>query len=406
MRRAVVTGIGSHNAFGAGVPAFLEGLRSGGCAIGPMTVFPTDGYRTRRAAVAPEVEAGALGALLGRRLAARVSRADRMALAAAREAWQAAGAASDPAEPARFAVVVGGTTGGILEAEEGLRRRTSGEEPRLGLRRVIAMPVSSTADVLAAAFGAEGPRTTISTACSSSASAIGVAADLVRDGRADVVLAGGTEAHCRMTFAGFNALQALDPDVCRPFDRRRAGLSLGEGAAFLVVEDEARARRRGAEILGEVAGHGTSADAHHMTAPAPTGAGAVAAMRAALDDARVRPEEVDYVNAHGTGTPANDPIETRAVRAVFGERAARLPVSSTKSQVGHCLGAAGAVEIVATLLGMRHGFVPPTVHLDEPDPECDLDYVAREARAATIRVAISNSYGFGGNNTCVVLRAP
>ena len=219
------------------------------------------------------------------------------------------------------------------------------------------------------------------------------------------MLAGGTDAHCKMTYAGFNALQALAPDVCRPFDRRRAGLSLGEGAAMFALEEEAHARRRGAEILAELAGYGMSADAYHMTAPDPAGRGAVLAMRRALAEARIEPQAVDYVNAHGTGTAQNDPIETRAIKEVFGEHARRLAVSSTKSQTGHCLGAAGAIEILATVLALRHGFLPPTVTLEEPDPECDLDYVPRTARASRLRVAVSNSYGFGGNNTSVVLRA-
>jgi len=272
-------------------------------------------------------------------------------------------------------------------------------------RGLVAMPVHSTADVLAAVFGCRGPRLTVVTACSSSANALGIAADCIQDGRADALLAGGTDAHCKMTYAGFNSLQALDPDTCRPFDRRRAGLSLGEGAAIFVLEEEARARKRGAEIFAEFAGYGTSADAHHMTAPDPEGRGAVAAMRRALAEAGLSPTDVDYVNAHGTGTPQNDPIETRAVKTVFADHARRLGVSSTKSQVGHCLGAAGAIEILATVLALRHGFVPPTVNLEEPDAECDLDYVPVEARQQRLRVALSNSYGFGGNNTSVALRS-
>jgi 3-oxoacyl-(acyl-carrier-protein) synthase len=271
--------------------------------------------------------------------------------------------------------------------------------------RLVSMPVHATADVLGSLLGCRGLRATLATACSSSANAIGLAADLIQEGRADAMLAGGADAHCKMTYAGFNSLQALDPQVCRPFDRRRAGLSLGEGAAMLVLEEEGRARKRGATVFAEFAGYGTSADAHHMTAPDPAGRGAVAAMRRALAEARVDPADVGYVNAHGTGTPQNDPIETRAVKTVFGEHARRLAVSSTKSQVGHCLGAAGAIEILATVLALHHGFVPPTVNLDEPDPECDLDYVPGVARAERVRIALSNSYGFGGNNTSVVLRA-
>ena len=402
MRGVVITGAGSVNALGVGVGRFLEGLRAGACAIGPMTLFPVEGYRTQRAAVAPEV---GVGGLVPAGVARRLSRSDRMALVAAAEAWEASGAGESGAAPDRVGVVLGGTTAGMFEAEEDYRRLGAGELGRLRASRLLSMPVSATADVVAAAFGAEGPRATVATACSSSVNAIGLAADAIRAGRADVVLTGGTEGHCRMTFAGFNALQAVDPDVCRPFDRRRAGLSLGEGAAILVLEAEERARRRGAPVLAAVGGHGMSADAHHMTAPDPEGRGAVLAMRRALAASRVDPGQIDYVNAHGTGTPQNDPVETRAIRTVFGAGAARLGVSSTKSQVGHCLGAAGAVEALATVLAIVHGFLPPTVNLEEPDPECDLDYVPREARERRIRFALTNSYGFGGNNASLVLRA-
>jgi 3-oxoacyl-[acyl-carrier-protein] synthase II len=402
MRRVVITGIGSWNGFGAGVPAFLDALRAGACAIGPMTVFSTEGFRTHRAAVAPAAD---VGGWVSAPLEFRLSRSDRMAVAAAREAWLASGIAEAGLASERIGVVMGGTTGGMPEAEDILRRRQSGELERMPVRGLVAMPVCSTADVLAAVFGCRGPRFTVVTACSSSANSLGLAADLVQEGRAEALLAGGTDAHCKMTYAGFNALQALDPDVCRPFDRRRAGLSLGEGAAMFVLEEERHARRRGADILAEFAGYGTSADAYQMTAPDPEGRGAVAAMRRALAEAGLAPEAIDYVNAHGTGTPQNDPIETRAIKAVFGAHARRLAVSSTKSQTGHCLGAAGAIEILATVLALRHGFLPPTVNLEEPDPECDLDYVPRLARARDLRTAVSNSYGFGGNNTSVVLKA-
>ena len=402
MRRVVITGIGSWNAFGGGVSPFLIALTEGRCAIGDMTLFSTDGFRTHRAAVAPAPDVG--GVVVGS-LAARLSRSDRMALLAAREAWSASGIAESRLRGDRIGVVVGGTTGGMLEAEDILRRRRSGELARMPARGLVAMPVSATADVLAEVLGCAGPRLTIATACSSSANSLGIAADYIRDGRADALVAGGTDAHCKMTYAGFNALQALAPDVCRPFDRRRAGLSLGEGAGMFILEAEEHARRRGATIHAEFAGYGMSADAHHMTAPDPNGRGAALAMRRALADARVDPESIGYVNAHGTGTPQNDPIETRAIKEVFGAHAKKLAVSSTKSQTGHCLGAAGAIEILATVLALDKRFLPPTVNLEEPDPECDLDYVPRSARERATTVAISNSYGFGGNNTSVVLKA-
>jgi 3-oxoacyl-[acyl-carrier-protein] synthase II len=207
-----------------------------------------------------------------------------------------------------------------------------------------------------------------------------------------------------MSYSGFNALQALDREPCRPFDRRRAGISLGEGAALFVLERWDQAEQRGAQILGELVSYGVSADAHHVTQPRPDGAGAVLAMRRALSEGGIAPETIDYVNAHGTGTPQNDVVETRAIKQVLGAHAYRIPVSSTKSQVGHCLAAAGAIEALASLLALRDAMVPPTATLSEPDPECDLDYVPRVSRRAQLRTVLSNSYGFGGNNTSLVLR--
>jgi 3-oxoacyl-[acyl-carrier-protein] synthase II len=209
-----------------------------------------------------------------------------------------------------------------------------------------------------------------------------------------------------MTFSGFNALQSLDVVPCRPFDRRRAGLTLGEGAAMFVMESDKTAAARGAPVLAELLGYGVSADAHHITQPRPDGAGALAAMQRALASSGVDPSEIDYVNAHGTATPLNDAIETRALKALLGDRAHQVPVSSTKSMIGHCLGAAGALEALACVIALREQRVPPTIHLEEPDPECDLDYVPGQSRAHRMRTVLSNSYGFGGNNTSLVLRAP
>jgi 3-oxoacyl-[acyl-carrier-protein] synthase II len=262
---------------------------------------------------------------------------------------------------------------------------------------------ASVTDLVARRLGIVGPRTTIMTACSSSATAIGRAADLVRLGRVAVALAGGAEGLCRLTYAGFNALRAVSPEPCRPFDAERKGLSLGEGAAVLVLEEEMHARARGAEVLGFLAGWGMTADAHHMTAPHPEGDGAARAMLAALADAELAPEAIDYVNAHGTATPHNDAAEVLALRRVFGERAARLPVSSTKSMVGHTLGAAGAVEAVASLCALRGGYVPPTMGLERPDPAFGaLDFVPGAAREARVGAVLSSSFAFGGNNTVLV----
>jgi len=397
--RVVVTGLGTVNALARSVPEFAAALRAGAGAIGPLTLFDSTGYRSR---IAAEVKTIAAPSWLSSPLRRRASRTDLFALAATEEAL-AASALDVAAAPDRIGLALGGTTGGMLRAEECGRDRIEGRLARYRATPLLGTPVSTSADVVAAAFGIAGPRLMLSTACSSSANALGVALDWIRLGRADAVIAGGTESLCRMTFAGFNALRALSLEPCRPFDRRRSGLSLGEGAAIVVAESAERAARRGARVHAELLAYGTSADAHHMTAPHPDGIGAILAMRRALARARLTPEEIDYVNAHGTGTPMNDSIETAAIKAVFGAAARRLAVSSTKAAVGHTLGAAGAIEALATILALRDGFVPPTINLEEVDPDCDLDFVPLKSRRATLRFALSNSYGFGGNNTALVL---
>ncbi len=362
-RRIVVTGLGTVNPLGCSVPAFARALREGACAIGPLALFDSDGCRSRIAAQVLDIPPATV---LPPPLRRRASRADIFAVLAAQEAIADAGLDTTHA-PERIGVALGGTTGGMLGAEACLRGRIAGRLARYQRSPLLAAPISATAEVVAAAFSLRGPRTTLSTACSSSANALGIALDWIRLGRADVGIAGGTEGMCRMIFAGFNALHALSREPCRPFDRRRDGLSLGEGA------------------------------------PHPEALGAILAMRRALAHAGVEPGAIDYVNAHGTGTPLNDAVETAAIKAVFGPAARRLAVSSIKGAVGHTLGAAGAIEALATILALRDGFLPPTVNLEHPDPACDLDCVPLRSRPATLRYALSNSYGFGGNNTTLVL---
>jgi 3-oxoacyl-[acyl-carrier-protein] synthase II len=397
MTRIAITGIGSINALGVGVEAFAAGLREGRCGIGTLTRFAPEGYRTACAAEAPPPE---VPAAIPPRTAQRLSHTARLALVAAAEAWRSSGLGDGRG----CGVVLGTTTGGMAEGEESYRQERVGDGSPAPLASWLETPIAVSTDAVAGLIGSRGPRVTVSTACSSGANALGIGADWIRDGRVTAALCGGAESLCRMTYSGFNVLQALDRVPCRPFDRARAGLSLGEGAALFVLEDWRTAERRGAHILGELLGYGVSADAHHLTQPRPDGAGAILAMQRALADAGVGAEAIDYVNAHGTGTPLNDAAETRAIKAVLGPRAYAVPVSSTKSQVGHCLAAAGAIEALAALLAVRGGFLPPTVTLREPDPECDLDYVPVHSRPATLRTVLSNSYGFGGNNTSVVLR--
>jgi 3-oxoacyl-[acyl-carrier-protein] synthase II len=397
-----VTGLGQVTALGPDVAALRAGLAEGRRGIGPLTRFAHRG----RAGIAAEVAAlppipGTLPAASARRL----SRSDRLALAAASEACAMAGLGDDERRAA--ALAVGATTAGMLETEEAYRRWRAGGDARPRLSRFLGMPLSTVGAAVTQALGVFGPRVTVSTACSSSALAIAAAAGTVLRGEAPVAVAVGVDVLCKLTYAGFDALQAIDPEPCRPFDAGRRGLTLGEGAAALVLEPVERARARGARVHAVLLGAGVTADAHHVTAPHPAGGGALAAMRAALAAAGVAPEAVDYVNAHGSGTKQNDEAEVAALRAVFGDRLPRVPISSTKSQLGHCLAAAGAIEAVATVVALDAGLLPATVTLREPEPAwADLDLVPAAGRRAALGVALSSSYGFGGHNVTLVLAAP
>jgi len=333
----------------------------------------------------------------------RMSRADCMAMAAAIEALNDAGLLEIPdALRSEMGVVIGGGSGGMLECEAVYRDYLLGKGRGLAYSPFASFCCASSTDQMASQLKIMGPKTTFMTACSSGANAIGYARDLIQTNIAPVIICGGTEPLCRLTYAAFNALQAVDPEHCKPFDKNRQGLSLGEGAGIMVLEALSHARHRGARIYGEVLGYGVSCDAHHMTAPDPEGGGAVLAMQRALDDAGVSAEAVDYINAHGTATPANDLMETKGIKTVFGRRAYQIPISSTKSMIGHTLGAAGAIEGVASMLAIHHRFIPPTIHRRTPDPQCDLDFVTQGARPADLNVVLSNSFAFGGNNTAVV----
>lgn len=398
-----ITGLGAVTALGGDVPALALGIAEGRSGIGPLTLFAHSG-RCHTAAQVPEPLVAAVPTL-PRATVRRLSRPDQFALAAAVEACRNAGL--DAATRRRAAVFVGATTGGMRETEEVYRRRVAGDERRYRLSRVLGTPLATSAAVVCQALGVYGGQTVVATACSSSALAIALAAAAIRRGDVPVALAVGTDGLCRLTYAGFDALQALDPDGCRPFDRARRGLSLGEGGAALVLEDAAHARARGARPRATLLGHGTASDAHHVTAPHPDGAGAAAALRNALASAGVSPDSVDYVNAHGTGTPQNDAVEIGVLRGVFGRRLARVPVSSTKSQIGHTLGAAGIVEAAVTVLALEDGIVPATVGLRTPEPAWDdLDLVPTAGRRAAIRIAVTSSYGFGGHNVSLVLARP
>jgi 3-oxoacyl-[acyl-carrier-protein] synthase II len=392
MRKVLVTGLGAVSPFGAGVKAYWTGVASGACAIRPIRLIETEGFRCQIAAEIPDSVAGS----------SRRSRADRLALAAAGEALEDAGLTASARLGA--ALIVGAVGGGMLEAEAWHWARRGRPLARAGsvaaLRSILP---ASHADTLAHRLHLGGPRETLVTACSSGAASLAVAAELIEDGVVDVALAGGADALTRICFMGFNALKLLDPAPCRPFDRDRKGMSIGEGAAFMVLEAADHARARGARGYAELAGTAMTTDAHHVTAPQPDGDGMARAMRAALARAGVPAEAVGYVNAHGTATLQNDRIEACALRAVFGE--GRVLVSSTKSMIGHTMAAAGSLEAVATVLALTHGVVPPTVHHAHTDPDVPFDCVPGAAREAAVECAISNSFGFGGQNVTLLFRA-
>ena len=365
-------------------------------------MFDTEGYRSR---VAAEVAAAEIDARLAPLERRRWSRSDRFGVVAAAEAVADAGLLDGAVDRRRIGVLLGAGTSDLIRNERYQQTTTSrGIEharPSDAWNHFSSTPV----DVIASRFGLEGLRSCVVAACASSTIAIGQAADAVRSGRLDAALAGGTDALARLTFSGFNALRLMDPEPCRPFDRGRAGMNIGEGAGILVLEDMARARRRGAHIYGELAGYGFACEAHHPTAPEPDGQPVRAIVLAALADAGVDVDAVDHVNAHGTATPQNDRAEARAFRSLFGERTSQVPVTSLKSSIGHCLGAAGALEAAALALTVSRGVIPPTIHHGETDPECDIDVVANTARDRRVRCGVSTSLGFGGNDAALVITA-
>jgi 3-oxoacyl-(acyl-carrier-protein) synthase len=383
VRGVAITGLGIVSALGSGVAAHLEAMREGRTGLRPLTLFSPEDLGSLPVG---EVDAG----LVSR---SRGPRCIRLALHAAR---QALGLRTFED---RGLLALGTTTGGILESERHFlkHRGAVGAEDR-GL--LLHHPVGTVTGVLGRALGLSAEEHTFSTACSSSANAIGFGAATVAQ-RGGWALVGGVDSLSRLTYAGFHALRLLSSAPCRPFDRHRRGLSLGEGAAFLLLESEEQARQCGAPVLGFITGWGCASDAHHATAPHPRGDGAVAAIQGALADAGLHPADVDYVNAHGTATPANDVAEGLALERVFG---AHCPLtSSTKGLTGHTLGAAGAIEIVLSLIALSSDFVPATTGLEEADPEIHIRHVPPGGLARPLSVVVSNSFGFGGNNTALVL---
>ncbi len=400
-KRVVITGLGTLNALARNVADFSCALRAGVCGIRPLSLFETEGFNCRKGGQIQDF--AVRDHIPGFFSVKRMSRADQLSFAAVLEALDNAGHYQLPV-PLRenTGVVVGGGSGGLLEAEIFYTDLLKKAGRRARFSKLASVYCASSADRIASGLGLYGPKATFMTACSAGATAIGYARDLISSGQAEIMIAGGVEPMCRITYAAFNALKSLDPDVCRPFDKDRAGLSLGEAAAFMVLESRESALDRGAEIYGEILGYGVTCDSFHMTAPDEKASGAVRSMQAALTDSGLSIEEVDYINAHGTATPINDVTETRAIKEVFGKRAYLIPVSSTKAMTAHTLGAAGALEGVVSVLALKYGFIPPTINCQQPDKECDLDYVTDGARNARLRAVLSNSFAFGGNNTTLI----
>jgi nodulation protein E len=397
LRRVVITGAGVVCALGESVDQVWASMRSGQCGITPLP--DSDGLRFKNAAQASTFEPKSH---LDSKLADSMDRFAQFGLAAANQAVAQSGLA---VSGARTAIVTGTSAGGQGSIDAGFVDLYKLGSPRVNPLTIPKTMANSATSLIGMAHGITGPSWTVSTACSSANHAIGQAFWLVRHGIADAAITGGCEAPLNPGFLkAWEAMRVVSPETCRPFSKDRKGMILGEGAGILVVETLDSARARGAAVLAEIVGFGMNADAHHLTMPSPEGA--AAAMRAALGDAGISPEAIGYLNAHGTGTPANDPAETKAIRSVFGSHAARLAVSSTKSMHGHALGAAGALEAVAVLLALNHGVLPPTVNYTEPDPECDIDVIPNHARAQHVEWAMSNSFAFGGLNAVLVFRSP
>jgi beta-ketoacyl-acyl-carrier-protein synthase II len=405
----VITGLGAITPLGASLEQYWDGLMAGRSGIRRITHFDASEIPCQIAGEVPDFN---VEMYMDRKEARRTARAAQLALAAATQAVEDAGLPEGMPEPERSGVLYGTAVGGGDKIAEGIATLIKSGPGKVS---PFSLPVSIaniSAYVIAQRFQCLGPNSTISTACATGTQAIGEAAELIHRGVADVVITGGTDALVAdWGLASFNAMHALpvnfndQPErASRPFDANREGFILSEGAGALVLESEEHASARRARVYAEVAGHASSADAYHFAAPRPDGLGQVRAMRWALQDAGLPPEAVDYINAHGSSTPLNDAVETKAIKALFGEHAYKLAVSSTKSMIGHPMGAAGALEALACILAIQRGWIAPTINYEFPDPECDLDYVPNQARQAEVKVTLSNSFGLGGQNACLVLK--
>jgi len=407
-RRVVITGVGLITPLGTGIEKNWEALMAGRSGVGPITRFNTDDFACRIAGEVPDFDPLDW---IEKKDVRKMDLFIQYAVATAAQAMQQSGLKIDDSNAERVGVLIGNGIGGLLTIEE---NHISFLETRL--KRITPFFIPKLLSNLAPGqisirFGARGENVTTTSACASGSHAIGEAFRMIRHGYLDAAITGGAEAALTsLGVGGFIAMRALstrndDPTAAsRPFDRERDGFVIAEGAAALILEEREAALLRGAKIIAEIAGYASNADAHHITSPSPEGEGAGRCISLCLEDGGISLDEVGYINAHGTSTPQGDVAETQAIKRVFGEHAARIPVSSTKSMTGHTLGAAGAIESVFTALAIARGMIPPTINYEYPDPECDLDYVPNHARAANIRVALNNSFGFGGTNTTLAFR--
>mgnify|MGYP001234941942 CR=1 FL=1 len=407
-RRVVVTGLGTISPIGNDTVSFWQSIKEGKSGVGKITRFNTDEYPV---SIAGEVKDFDVSSVAEPREAKKLDRFTLYALAATKEAMTDAALKEGTVDPQKLGIVIGNGIGGFESVEEGYEKLLTKGPRRIPVLTIPKLITNIAPGNIGILLNAQGPCYSVVTACASGTDAIGNAAMWIQNGTADVMVAGGVEASItKLGLAGFCVIQALSSRYCdtpekasRPFDRERDGFVMGEGAGILVLEEYEHAVRRGARIYCELSGYGISCDANHITAPHPEGRGAIQAMNMAINAAGLKPVDIDYVNAHGTSTPLNDKTESLAIRKVFGEHAySGLKVSSTKSMTGHCIGAAGGIEAVASILAIRDQYFPPTINYENPDPECDLDYVPNKGENGKIDAVISNSLGFGGHNAVVL----
>jgi len=407
-RRVVITGMGLVIPIGIGVETAWKNVCEGKSGIGLLTRFDTNGFETK---IAGEVKHFNPELYIDKKEIKKMDLFIHYAIAAAKEALEDAQLAITPENSEQIGVIVGTGLGGLPSIERYHKILLEKGPGRISPFFIPMLIANLASGQIAIQFGPKGPNTCVVTACATGAHCIGDAFRAIVYGDAEAMIAGGTEANITpLTIGGFNSMKALstrndEPEkACRPFEKNRDGFVVAEGAGILILEELQFALKRNAKIYGELIGYGYTSDAYHITAPSPDGDGAVRCMRMAIKDARLKPEDVEYINAHGTSTPLNDLTETIAIKKVFGDRAKKIPISATKSMTGHLLGAAGSTEAIFTILAIQDGIIPPTINYEEPDPQCDLDYVPNAARRQPLNIAMSNAFGFGGTNATLVFK--